>query len=157
VFALQAGLGDHLLVRVLVVDRSELLREAVREVLEDDYGMQVSTSSADIDEAVAEAGRSSVDVAVLGVDMGGARGLRFIREFRRRVPEVAVVAFGGFEFAPSEDDLAGLNVNVHLPKGVSNAEIVLAVRAAAGDAAATRSQVTDAASRSLPERGLQTP
>lgn len=67
---------------------------------------------------------------MLGVDMGGASGLRLVREFRRRVPEVAVVAFGGFEFAPSEHDLAGQGVNVHLIKGASNAEIVLAVRTA---------------------------
>lgn len=118
------------------MDRSSVFRNAIREVLEDDSDIDVVIVAAGVAEAAAEVERLAPDVAVLGVDMRGAAGIRMLREVRLLAPHMGLVALAAAHYGPSDDELSTLGRAVHLMKGGSIAAIVSAVRRAAQVAAA---------------------
>ena len=71
--------------RVLIADRHELVRLGVRAIVEGEADMQLVAELDDARDAIAEAKRRSVDVALLGVDARSMDGHRCLPQDKRRV------------------------------------------------------------------------
>jgi DNA-binding NarL/FixJ family response regulator len=117
-------------VRVLVADDDPMIRLALSEVLAAEADLQVVAVAEDAVQAIALAERHGPDVAVLDVRMPGGGGAHAAREIRSRSPRTQLLAFSAYDDSGTVDELMRIGVREYLIKGVTNAEIVAAVRRA---------------------------
>lgn len=117
-------------VRVLVADDDPMIRLALSEVLAAETDLQVVAIAEDAVQAIALAELHDPDVAVLDVRMPGGGGTHAAREIRARSPRTQLLAFSAYDDSGTVDELKRLGVREYLIKGVTNAEIVAAVRRA---------------------------
>jgi DNA-binding NarL/FixJ family response regulator len=120
------------LVTVLIADDDAMIRMALSEVLEAEADLHVVAAAGDAQEAVLLAAEHAPDVAVLDVRMPGGGGAHAAREIRARSPRTRLLAFSAYDDTGVADELKRLGVREYLIKGVTNAEIVAAVRRAGG-------------------------
>jgi DNA-binding NarL/FixJ family response regulator len=116
--------------RVLVADDDPMIRLALSEVLDAEADLQVVAIAEDAVQAVSLAETHGPDVAVLDVRMPGGGGAHAAREIRLRSPRTQLLAFSAYDDSGTVDELKRLGVREYLIKGVTNAEIVAAVRRA---------------------------
>jgi DNA-binding NarL/FixJ family response regulator len=117
-------------VRVLVADDDPMIRLALSEVLAAEADLQVVAIAEDAVQAIALTEVHDPDVAVLDVRMPGGGGTHAAREIRARSPRTQLLAFSAYDDSGTVDELLRLGVREYLIKGVTNAEIVAAVRRA---------------------------
>jgi DNA-binding NarL/FixJ family response regulator len=117
-------------VRVLVADDDPMIRLALSEVLAAETDLQVVAIAEDAVQAITLAELHDPDVAVLDVRMPGGGGAHAAREIRARSPRTQLLAFSAYDDSGTVDELMRLGVREYLVKGVTNAEIVAAVRRA---------------------------
>lgn len=116
--------------RVLVADDDPMIRLALSEVLDAEADLQVVAIAEDAPQAVSLAETHTPDVAVLDVRMPGGGGAHAAKEIRIRSPRTQLLAFSAYDDSGTVDELKRLGVREYLIKGVTNAEIVAAVRRA---------------------------
>ena len=116
--------------RVLVADDDPMLRMALSEVIEAETDLHVIAAAADAEEAADLAERHSPDVAVIDVRMPGGGGSHATREIRSRSPRTQVLAFSAYDDSGAAEELKRLGAREFLVKGITNAEIIAAVRRA---------------------------
>lgn len=114
--------------RVLISDDDPMIREALRDVLQAEPDIEVVAVAKDTDEAITLAERYAPMVAVLDMRMPGGGGVRAAREIGRRLPGTRILVFTAYSDLRAADDLTRFGVTEYLLKGVTNAEIVAAVR-----------------------------
>lgn len=124
------------LVQVLVADDDPMIRMALSEVLAAEADLDVVAVAKDAEEAVELAVEHGPDVAVLDVRMPGGGGTHAAREIRLRSPRTQLLAFSAYDDSGAAEELLRLGVREYLIKGITNAEIVAAVRRAGVDARA---------------------
>ncbi len=117
-------------VRVLIADDDPMIRMALSEVLEAEKDLHVVAVAEDAEEAVTLAVHHGPDVAVLDVRMPGGGGTHAAKEIRVRSPRTRLLAFSAYDDSGVVSELKRLGVREYLIKGVTNAEIVAAVRRA---------------------------
>lgn len=117
-------------VRVLVADDDPMIRLALSEVLAAEDDLQVVAVAEDAVQAIALAVVHGPDVAVLDVRMPGGGGAHAAREIRVRSPRTQLLAFSAYDDSGTVDELMRIGVREYLVKGITNAEIVAAVRRA---------------------------
>ena len=117
-------------VRVLVADDDPMIRLALSEVLAAETDLRVVAIAEDAVQAIALAELHDPDVAVLDVRMPGGGGTHAAREIRARSPRTQLLAFSAYDDSGTVDELKRIGVREYLIKGVTNAEIVAAVRRA---------------------------
>jgi DNA-binding NarL/FixJ family response regulator len=122
--------------RVLVADDDPMLRMALSEVIAAEADLHVVATAADALEAADLAERHTPDVAVIDVRMPGGGGTHATREIRTRSPRTRLLAFSAYDDSGAAEELKRLGVREFLVKGITNAEIVAAVRRAGADAEA---------------------
>jgi DNA-binding NarL/FixJ family response regulator len=113
---------------VLISDDDPMIREALRDVLQAEPDLEVVAVARDTDEAIALAERHAPAVAVLDVRMPGGGGSRAAREIRLRSPGTRILAFSAYGDIGVADEMTSVGVTEYLLKGVTNAEIVAAIR-----------------------------
>jgi DNA-binding NarL/FixJ family response regulator len=116
--------------RVLIADDDPMIRMALSEVLAAENDLDVVAVAEDAEQAVQLAARHDPDVAVLDVRMPGGGGTRAAREIRVRSPRTQLLAFSAYDDSGVATELKRLGVREYLIKGITNAEIVAAVRRA---------------------------
>jgi CheY-like chemotaxis protein len=79
--------------RILVVDDSPVARIALRDMLESE-GFAV-TEADDGDRIVGATSRVEADLVLCDMLMPGCNGLQVIRELRRNLPDVKIIAMSG--------------------------------------------------------------
>jgi DNA-binding NarL/FixJ family response regulator len=114
--------------RVLVADDDPMVREALREVLDAQPDLEVVGVAKDTDETIELAGLHTPAVLVLDVRMPGGGGPRAAREIGPRSPGTKILAFSAYADAGVMAEMRDIGVTDYLLKGVTNAEIVAAVR-----------------------------
>lgn len=116
--------------RVLVADDDPMLRMALSEVIEAEMDLHVIAAASDAEEAADLAERHSPDVAVIDVRMPRGGGSHATREIRTRSPRTQVLAFSAYDDSGAAEELKRLGAREFLVKGITNAEIIAAVRRA---------------------------
>jgi DNA-binding NarL/FixJ family response regulator len=122
-------------VRVLISDDDKMIRDVLKEVLDEQPGIAVVAVAGDADEAIRLAEHHRPAVAVLDVRMPGGGGARAAREIVRRSPGTAILAFSAYADRASMAGLAAAGVTEYLVKGVPNETIVATVRRLGGEPA----------------------
>lgn len=116
--------------RVLVADDDPILRMALSEVIEAEVDLHVVATAEDASQAADLAEEHAPDVALIDVRMPGGGGSHATREIRLRSPRTQLLAFSAYDDSGAADELKRLGVREFLVKGITNAEIVSAVRRA---------------------------
>lgn len=119
--------------RVLVADDDPMIRMALSEVLEAEADLHVVAVAEDADQAIEFAAVHTPDVAVLDVRMPGGGGPRAAREIRIRSPRTQLLAFSAYDDSGVAEELKRIGVREYLIKGITNKEIVAAVRRAGAE------------------------
>ena len=118
------------MIRVLIVDDHGVVREGLRAFLDLQDGLEVVGEAADGRQALAQAERLRPDVILMDLVMPHLDGVGAMRELRRRMPEIRVVALTSF--LDEERLLPAIQAGAagYLLKDAEPAEVVRAVRAA---------------------------
>jgi DNA-binding NarL/FixJ family response regulator len=116
------------LLRILVADDDPMLRMALSEVIEAEKDLHVVALASDAAEAADLAERHTPDVALIDVRMPGGGGTQATRDIRVRSPRTQLLAFSAYDDSGTAEELKRLGVREFLVKGITNAEIVAAVR-----------------------------
>jgi two-component system response regulator DevR len=115
--------------RVMLVDDHEVVRDGVKSLLLAAGGMLVVAEAATVREAVATAERSFPDVIVMDVRLADGSGIEATREIRSRRPDVAVLMLTSF----ADDDALFASIMAgaagYVLKQIRGDDLVQAVRA----------------------------
>jgi DNA-binding NarL/FixJ family response regulator len=117
-----------MIVRVLIADDDPLIRDVLRDVLDDEPDLEVVAVARDAREAVELAEQHSPTVVVLDVRMPHGGGSHAATEILQRAPGTRILAFSAYTDAGAVDEMRRAGVSDYLAKGVRNTELVAAVR-----------------------------
>lgn len=117
-----------MIVRILIADDDPLIRDVLRDVLDDQPDMEVVAVAADAREAVELAERHAPAVVVLDVRMPCGGGSHAAAEILQRAPGTRILAFSAYTDPGAVDEMRRAGVTDYLAKGVRNTELVAAVR-----------------------------
>jgi DNA-binding NarL/FixJ family response regulator len=117
-------------IRVLIVDDHAVVREGLRAFLELQEGIEVVAEAADGQQALTQAELQKPDVVLMDLVMPRLDGVGAMRELRRRLPEIRVVALTSF--LDDERLLPAIQAGAagYLLKDAEPDEVTRAVRAA---------------------------
>ncbi|MFI6097055.1 response regulator transcription factor [Lentzea sp. NPDC051213] len=121
-----------MILRVLIADDDPLIRDVLRDVLDDEPDMEVVAVAADAREAVELAERHAPTVVVLDVRMPHGGGSHAATEILQRTPGTRILAFSAYTDAGAVDEMRRAGVMDYLAKGARNTELVAAVRRLGG-------------------------
>jgi DNA-binding NarL/FixJ family response regulator len=118
------------MIRVLIVDDHGVVREGLRAFLELQEGIEVVAEAADGQDALAQAELQHPDVVLMDLVMPRLDGVEAMRELRRRLPEIRVVALTSF--LDDERLLPAIRAGAagYLLKDAEPDEVTRAIRAA---------------------------
>ncbi|WP_329276750.1 response regulator transcription factor [Streptomyces sp. NBC_01451] len=116
------------MIRVLVVEDMQVVREGLVALLDGEFGIEVVGSAADAHEALEMAGGASPDVALLDIDLPGMDGLALVRELPRRVPGCRMMMLTAMDRAGYVRRALDAGASGYLLKSVSVQELAQAVR-----------------------------
>lgn len=117
-------------IRVLVADDHSLTLEAVKEALRECVGVKVVAEAGSGREALALAGRSRPDVALLDMHMPGTvDGLTCAERIKKQLPEIRVVVISAFTDEASVRAAFRRGADAFVSKAVDPCDIGPALRA----------------------------
>ncbi|MEU0881976.1 response regulator transcription factor [Lentzea sp. NPDC005914] len=117
-----------MILRILIADDDPLIRDVLRDVLDDEPDMEVVAVASDAREAAELAERHAPAVVVLDVRMPSGGGARAATDILQRAPGTRILAFSAYTDPGAVDEMRRAGVTVYLAKGVRNTELVAAVR-----------------------------
>lgn len=117
-----------MILRVLIADDDPLIRDVLRDVLDEEPDMEVVAVASDAREAVELAERHTPAVVVLDVRMPFGGGAHAATEILLRAPGTRILAFSAYTDTGAVDEMRRAGVTDYVAKGVRNVELVAAVR-----------------------------
>ncbi len=122
------------LLRVMLVDDHEIVRDGIRAMLDAEDDIVVTSEAGTVRDAVSEAIRTKPDVVVMDVRLADGSGIEATREIRAAHPEINVLMLTSF--ADDEALFASIMAGAsgYVLKQVKSGDLLRAIRAvAAGD------------------------
>jgi DNA-binding NarL/FixJ family response regulator len=118
------------MIRVLIADDHEVVREGLRTFLQLQDGLEVVGEAADGVQALAQSDLKRPDVVLMDLVMPKLDGLGAMRELRRRLPQIRVIVLTSF--LDDERLLPAIQAGAagYLLKDVEPSELARAIRAA---------------------------
>lgn len=145
-------------IRIMLVDDHEMIREGLRLLLRNSPDIAVVGEAAGGDAAVDLAKRLLPEVVVLDLDMPGGDGLCALRHLARDVPDVRTLILTMY---PEQDRMLPLlesGARGYLTKDAASSELVEAIRVvAAGDVYVRPSAARLLAAAVVPRGGVRSP
>jgi EAL domain-containing protein (putative c-di-GMP-specific phosphodiesterase class I)/DNA-binding NarL/FixJ family response regulator len=129
-------------IRVLIAEDSRLVREALAGLVRASDGLVLVDAVGDATEAVAAAGRSKPDVALVDVRMPGGGGAAAARGIRQRSPDTRVLALSGQGDRESVLQMVEAGAVGYLVKGGPPDAIIDSIRRAAAGQGSLSGEVT---------------
>ena len=115
------------MIRVMIADVEEGIRDALSSLLDDDEQISVVGAERDADQAIAIAAREKPDVALLDVRMPRGGGPRAAREIAQVSPDTELIALSANDDVGDIRSMLRAGVGAYLVKGEGTAEIVDAI------------------------------
>ena len=119
------------MIRVLLADDHETVREGLRLLVNTQQDMQVVAEAGDGRDAIEHAAALNPDVVVLDLTMPGMSGLAAARALKERVPSTAIVALTRHDDNAYVQELLDAGASAYVLKQSPSAELLQAIRAAA--------------------------
>lgn len=116
--------------RILVCDDHDLIRQALRAVINSEPDMQVAGEASDGEQAVAQALALRPDAVVMDIQMPGVSGIEATRRIKKLLPEVTILVLTVHDSNEHILSILGAGATGYLTKGVISKEIPIAIRAA---------------------------
>jgi DNA-binding NarL/FixJ family response regulator len=113
----------HRQVRVLVVDDHEVVREGLSAALASDAQFEVVAAVPTAAAALAVAGRTRPDVALVDLRLPDLMGDRLCAELRKRLPATAVVVLSSYVSEDTVRTAMEAGASAYITKGASLAEL----------------------------------
>jgi DNA-binding NarL/FixJ family response regulator len=127
--------------RVVLADDHVMVRQGIRQFLEEEDDITVVAEAADGREAVALVAQYGPDVAVLDIQMPGMTGVEATREIRARFPGVCILILTAYDDDPYVFALLRAGADGYILKSAPAEELVRAVRAVAAGQTALSPEV----------------
>jgi two-component system NarL family response regulator len=121
--------ASHTVVRVLLADDHQLLREALRTLLEQDRTLEVVAETGDGLEAVKLAQQTHPDVVCMDVSMPGMNGIETTRQLLAVCPEIKVLALSALNDRSYVLDMIDAGASGYVTKAAASDELLRAIRA----------------------------
>ena len=118
-------------IRVLLADDHAILRKGVSMLVNAQSDMEVAAEAASGEEALREAQRVQPDVVVMDVSMPGMNGIEATRRLLEILPRIRVIGLSMYKDAVYVRELLRAGASGYLVKDCDDAELLLAIRAAA--------------------------
>ena len=115
-------------IKVLIADDHAVVREGTRQILEQETDMDVVAEAADGEEAVALAGASRPDVAIIDIAMPKMDGIEATKRIKALYPNIAVLILSAYDDDQFVFGLLEAGAAGYLLKSVRGRELVNAVR-----------------------------
>jgi len=116
---------------VLLADDHAILRKGVSMLVNAQSDMEVAAEAASGEEALREAQRVQPDVVVMDVSMPGMNGIEATRRLLEMLPRTRVIGLSMYKDAVYLRELLRAGASGYLVKDCDDAELLLAIRAAA--------------------------
>lgn len=117
-----------MILRILIADDDPLIRDVLRDVLDEEPDMEVVAVASDAREAAELAERHAPAVVVLDVRMPHGGGAHAATEILERAPGTRILAFSAYTDPGAVDEMRRAGVADYLAKGVRNVELVATIR-----------------------------
>ncbi len=118
-------------IRVILADDHTMVRQGIRQFLEESGLVTVVAEAADGREALRLIARERPDVAVLDIQMPGMTGVEVTREVRSHFPEVRILILTAYDDDPYIFALIRAGADGYILKSAPAEELVRAVQAVA--------------------------
>jgi two-component system response regulator NreC len=119
------------MVRVLVADDHEVVRDGIRALIERQPDLEVCGLATNGREAVDVAQATKPDVVVLDLTMPALDGFDAIRQIRKALPETEVVVFSAHRSEEVVEDVFGAGAKSYIEKTENSRDLVTAIRSLA--------------------------
>jgi DNA-binding NarL/FixJ family response regulator len=139
-------------IRVILADDHALVRQGIRQFLEEADDITVVAEAASGAEAVSLVEQYQPDVAVLDIQMPGGSGIEATRQIRTRFPAVRVLVLTAYDEDPYVFALLEAGAKGYILKSADAKDLVEAVRKVYRGETALSPQVTEKVVREL-QRG----
>lgn len=130
-------------IRVLLADDHVLVRQGIRQFLEDADDIVVVGEAADGAQAVRLAEQLKPDLVLLDIQMPGMNGIDATHQIKARLPEVRVLILTAYDEDPYVFALLQAGANGYLLKTAEVEELLRAVRAVCRGESVLSPEVTD--------------
>jgi DNA-binding NarL/FixJ family response regulator len=115
--------------RILIVDDSPVIRNRLRELLEEQSGWEVCGEAANGREGIEKAQQLKPDMIVLDLSMPVMNGIEAARELTRLLPSVPLLMWTDFETAHLTWKALLAGVKTVVPKSESPGDLVRSIQA----------------------------
>ena len=116
--------------RILLADDHALVRRGLRLILDGEPDLRVVAEAGDGAEAVEQAARGGVDLAILDIAMPRMTGLQAAREMSRRAPDVRILMLSMYDNEQYFFEALKAGASGYVLKSVADQDLVAACRAA---------------------------
>lgn len=140
-------------VRVLICDDHLVVRAGLRQILQDEPGIEIVGEAATAAEVVDLARATEPDVIVMDLSLGDGSGIAASEELRRTVPDARVLVLTMHEDPAYARDALAAGALGYVVKRAADVELVLAIRTVAAGA----TYVDGSIRRSLDKRASPAP
>ncbi len=117
------------MIKLLVVDDHELVREGIERLLASASDIEVIGGAADGEEAVKMVRKLNPDVVLMDINMPGVGGVEATRKLLRINPDIKVIIVTIFEEEPFPSRMLQIGASGYITKGSGVAELIQAIRA----------------------------
>lgn len=117
-------------IRVLIADDHDLIRQALRAVIDDEPDMQVIDEASNGEEAVAKALELKPDAVLMDIQMPKLSGVEATGRIKKQLPDVIVVVLTVHDSNEYILRILEAGASGYLTKGIISKDIPAAIRAA---------------------------
>ena len=113
-------------IRVVVVDSREAMREGLRQMLNGDESIKVIGEAPSVKEALTQVHKLYPDIVIFDVDSGGTDGSKAINQMKRSLHNIGIIVLNDEQnfLVPAIESGAA----AFLPRHISRNELISAIR-----------------------------
>jgi DNA-binding NarL/FixJ family response regulator len=130
------------MIRLLLVDDHEMVREGLKAILVAEADFQIAGEAANAEQALELIARQSPDIALVDIRLPGTNGIELCRQANERYPETAVIILTTFTDENLVAQCIQAGARGFLVKDIERLDLKRSIRAVARGEAAIDTKVT---------------